>query len=112
MLRLLPVRRAALPLVALPLRVNSLSVAPSTARLLATISDDNNTGDARKTNNSVAEQIINDCFKSRSSVQELNDKCNGPLEKNGLKNTVLPFVFLLGNHSSGKSSFINYVCGR
>jgi GTPase SAR1 family protein len=25
---------------------------------------------------------------------------------------VLPFVFLLGNHSSGKSSFVNYVCGR
>jgi GTPase Era involved in 16S rRNA processing len=24
----------------------------------------------------------------------------------------LPFVFLLGNHSSGKSSFINYVCQR
>ena len=25
---------------------------------------------------------------------------------------MLPFVFLLGNHSSGKSSFINYVCQR
>jgi len=25
---------------------------------------------------------------------------------------LLPFVFLLGNHSSGKSSFINYVCKR
>jgi hypothetical protein len=24
----------------------------------------------------------------------------------------LPFVFLVGNHSSGKSSFINYVLGR
>lgn len=24
----------------------------------------------------------------------------------------MPFVFLLGNHSSGKSSFINYVCQR
>lgn len=27
-------------------------------------------------------------------------------------NTLLPFVLLLGNHSSGKSSFINYVMGR
>jgi GTPase SAR1 family protein len=24
----------------------------------------------------------------------------------------LPFVLLVGNHSSGKSSFINYVLGR
>jgi ribosome biogenesis GTPase A len=27
-------------------------------------------------------------------------------------NTLLPFVFLVGNHSSGKSSFINYIMGR
>jgi GTPase Era involved in 16S rRNA processing len=25
---------------------------------------------------------------------------------------MLPFVFLLGNHSSGKSSFVNYICQR
>jgi hypothetical protein len=34
------------------------------------------------------------------------------LEKSSQKNTVLPFVFLLGNHSSGKSSFVNYICDR
>lgn len=28
------------------------------------------------------------------------------------RGTALPFVLLLGNHSSGKSSFINYVLGR
>lgn len=39
-------------------------------------------------------------------------KFKGPLEKSSQKNTVLPFVFLLGNHSSGKSSFINYLCQR
>lgn len=27
-------------------------------------------------------------------------------------NTQFPFVLLLGNHSSGKSSFINYLMGR
>jgi ribosome biogenesis GTPase A len=27
-------------------------------------------------------------------------------------NTLHPFVLLLGNHSSGKSSFINYLLGR
>jgi uncharacterized membrane protein YgcG len=34
------------------------------------------------------------------------------LEKCSDKAPLLPFVFLLGNHSSGKSSFINYVCKR
>lgn len=42
----------------------------------------------------------------------MQQKFKGPLEKNSQKNTILPFVFLLGNHSSGKSSFINYVCQR
>jgi hypothetical protein len=42
----------------------------------------------------------------------MNDKVKGPLDKISQKGTVLPFVFLLGNHSSGKSSFVNYVSGR
>eukprot|EP01032_Pedospumella_encystans_P031433 gene31433-35484_t len=58
------------------------------------------------------ESIIDECLGLRASVQVLNDKFKGPLEKTSQKNTVLPFVFLLGNHSSGKSSFINYVCQR
>eukprot|EP00512_Aurantiochytrium_limacinum_P012957 CAMPEP_0171580092 /NCGR_PEP_ID=MMETSP0961-20121227/8849_1 /TAXON_ID=87120 /ORGANISM="Aurantiochytrium limacinum, Strain ATCCMYA-1381" /LENGTH=538 /DNA_ID=CAMNT_0012136737 /DNA_START=39 /DNA_END=1655 /DNA_ORIENTATION=- len=41
----------------------------------------------------------------------LNDQFNGPLETN-MARTPLPFVFLLGNHSSGKSSFINHVLER
>jgi len=49
-------------------------------------------------------------------------KLRGPLEQQQQgpdgadtligNNTLLPFVFLVGNHSSGKSSFINYVMGR
>ena len=42
----------------------------------------------------------------------LNGRIRGPLEKNSDKTTSLPFVYLVGNHSSGKSSFINYVLGR
>ena len=61
---------------------------------------------------SLPEKIIDECLKLRTSVQTLNDKYKGPLEKAAQKNTILPFVFLLGNHSSGKSSFINYVCHR
>eukprot|EP00600_Ochromonadales_sp_CCMP1393_P000817 CAMPEP_0174983848 /NCGR_PEP_ID=MMETSP0004_2-20121128/17382_1 /TAXON_ID=420556 /ORGANISM="Ochromonas sp., Strain CCMP1393" /LENGTH=514 /DNA_ID=CAMNT_0016236167 /DNA_START=214 /DNA_END=1758 /DNA_ORIENTATION=+ len=56
--------------------------------------------------------IIEECQALRSSIQSINDKFRGPLEKTSQKNTVLPFVFLLGNHSSGKSSFINYVLQR
>lgn len=59
-----------------------------------------------------ATDIIQACYTIRDGVQELNDKFKGPLEKKNAKNTLLPFVFLLGNHSSGKSSFINYVLNR
>lgn len=38
----------------------------------------------------------------------LNTQTLGPLSKS-YKPTPLPFVFLLGNHSSGKSSFINFL---
>ena len=61
---------------------------------------------------SLPEKILDECLKVRMSVQNINDRVKGPLEKSAQKNTVLPFVFLLGNHSSGKSSFINYVCQR
>ena len=43
----------------------------------------------------------------------LNARLLGPLERSSSSEAVpLPFVLLLGNHSSGKSSFINYVLGR
>jgi len=61
---------------------------------------------------SLPEKIISDCLALRQSVQPTNDRLKGPLEKSAQRNTILPFVFLLGNHSSGKSSFINYVCQR
>ena len=56
--------------------------------------------------------IIQSCYELRKSIQDLNDKYKGPLEEKNAKNTLFPFVFLLGNHSSGKSSFINYVLGK
>lgn len=56
--------------------------------------------------------IIQACYDLRSSIQGLNDKFKGPLDQKNAKNTMFPFVFLLGNHSSGKSSFINYLLGK
>ena len=66
----------------------------------------------RSSVNSEAKAIIEECLRLRTSVQTLNDKSKGPLDKSTQKNTILPFVFLLGNHSSGKSSFVNYISGR
>jgi len=49
----------------------------------------------------------------QSVLLPLNSKFNGPLEDSAdSKLTPMPFVFLLGNHSSGKSSFVNHVLER
>ena len=45
-------------------------------------------------------------------VHTFLDQLRGPLAKNSDRGTALPFVFLVGNHSSGKSSFVNYIMGR
>ena len=42
----------------------------------------------------------------------LNDRVLGPLEKDSEGTTLRPFVFMLGNHSSGKSTFINHLLRR
>lgn len=42
----------------------------------------------------------------------LNPQFSGPLPSLADRGTALPFVLLVGNHSSGKSSFINYVLER
>lgn len=64
----------------------------------------------------VQAEIMERCNELHASfIQPLNDNVHGPLEKlntGGYQSTKMPFVFVLGNHSSGKSSFINYVLGR
>ncbi|KAL7532666.1 hypothetical protein ACHAXR_004775, partial [Thalassiosira sp. AJA248-18] len=61
---------------------------------------------------SIQQSILTQCSSLHSSIMPLNSHLNGPLAKNSDRGTSLPFVFLVGNHSSGKSSFINYVLGR
>ena len=61
---------------------------------------------------SIQQTILSQCSSLHSSVMPLNSNLRGPLAKNSDRGTSLPFVFLVGNHSSGKSSFINYVLGR
>ena len=60
----------------------------------------------------VHQSIISQVTELHSSIMPLNTSLRGPLAKNSDRGTSLPFVFLVGNHSSGKSSFINYVLGR
>jgi len=60
----------------------------------------------------IQKTVLSTCAKLHASVMPLNSSLAGPLEQNSDKTTALPFVLLVGNHSSGKSSFINHVLGR
>ena len=51
-------------------------------------------------------------MKHYDTLVPMNERLAGPLSNSIDDLTPLPTVFLLGNHSSGKSSFINYVLGR
>lgn len=61
---------------------------------------------------SIQQSILSQCSALHSSIMPLNSTLRGPLTKGSDRGTSLPFVLLVGNHSSGKSSFINYVLGR
>jgi GTPase SAR1 family protein len=60
----------------------------------------------------VNRRVITECERLRKSIQIISDKNHGPLDKCDIKSTLFPFVLLLGNHSSGKSSFVNYLMDR
>jgi hypothetical protein len=57
-------------------------------------------------------EVLDKCEALHSSIMPLNERIRGPLAKNSNQGTALPMVFLVGNHSSGKSSFVNYILGR
>ena len=78
----------------------------------ATPNNSQDSDNDRNPSPSVQQSILNQCSELHSSIMPLNSSIQGPLAKNSDKGTSLPFVFLVGNHSSGKSSFINYVLGR
>lgn len=45
-------------------------------------------------------------------VLPANARTMGPMDQSATQITPMPMVFVLGNHSSGKSSFLNYIIGR
>jgi hypothetical protein len=61
---------------------------------------------------SPANAIVEECIRLRKNIQPISEKYHGLLDKSTVNNTKYPFVLLLGNHSSGKSSFINYLLNR
>mmetsp|Transcript_13428 Transcript_13428/g.22405 ORF Transcript_13428/g.22405 Transcript_13428/m.22405 type:complete len:859 (-) Transcript_13428:99-2675(-) len=56
--------------------------------------------------------IIEECRRLRRNLIPISTKYAGMLDETKSKNTLYPFVLLLGNHSSGKSSFINHLLKR
>jgi ribosome biogenesis GTPase A len=56
--------------------------------------------------------VLEECKRLRSVLLPISKRYYGPLEKIYISNTLYPFVLLLGNHSSGKSSFVNFICHR
>ena len=91
---------------------NSWNWTQSSASTKPNENEDTSSDDPDTIAPSVQNQIMETCADLHASIMPLNAKLIGPLAKNSDKGTSLPFVFLVGNHSSGKSSFINYVLGR
>ena len=69
-----------------------------------------NGGERKQGEFDTPEKILEECSQLYDSISVLNDKLGGmaipPATDTG---TSLPFCLLVGNHSSGKSSFINYL---
>ena len=62
-------------------------------------------------NSTSGQLLVDECRRLRRSVENIAKKYNGyALDEDN--NTQHPIVLLLGNHSSGKSSFINYLVKR
>mmetsp|Transcript_26005 Transcript_26005/g.57285 ORF Transcript_26005/g.57285 Transcript_26005/m.57285 type:complete len:522 (+) Transcript_26005:131-1696(+) len=74
----------------------------------------NNSGDLSKSDDSKMspDEILNQCSGIYDSLSGLNDKLGGMAIPKSSPHTSLPFCLLVGNHSSGKSSFINYILQR
>mmetsp|Transcript_7334 Transcript_7334/g.8518 ORF Transcript_7334/g.8518 Transcript_7334/m.8518 type:complete len:284 (+) Transcript_7334:148-999(+) len=75
----------------------------------------NRSDDAAKENNVSyinPDKILNQCSQLYDSLSNLNEKLGGVAIPMSSPHTSLPFCLLVGNHSSGKSSFINYILQR
>lgn len=66
-----------------------------------------------KTTSYSPEEILEECSGLYDSLTSVNERLGGvAIPKSSHLHTSMPFCLLVGNHSSGKSSFINYVLQR
>lgn len=71
------------------------------------------TNSASKTSGNIRpDEILNQCSELYDTITDLNEKLGGVAIPTSSPHTSLPFCLLVGNHSSGKSSFINYILQR
>eukprot|EP00526_Cylindrotheca_closterium_P008989 CAMPEP_0113622958 /NCGR_PEP_ID=MMETSP0017_2-20120614/11790_1 /TAXON_ID=2856 /ORGANISM="Cylindrotheca closterium" /LENGTH=513 /DNA_ID=CAMNT_0000532853 /DNA_START=58 /DNA_END=1599 /DNA_ORIENTATION=- /assembly_acc=CAM_ASM_000147 len=62
---------------------------------------------------SESQEVLEQCSRLYDSLTSVNDRLGGvAISSPTDRGTKLPYVLLVGNHSSGKSSFINYVLQR
>lgn len=109
-----PVRTALAGPVARMCVFKRLGVVPADAGLArpffsASKSDSSSSATQPLTTSDVA-RLVEDLHSGQ--LAPLNARLLGPLEKSAHELIRKPMVFVLGNHSSGKSTFVNYVCGR
>mmetsp|Transcript_14787 Transcript_14787/g.20972 ORF Transcript_14787/g.20972 Transcript_14787/m.20972 type:complete len:581 (+) Transcript_14787:216-1958(+) len=83
-----------------------------TPSLISNSDPASSTATAETAEGKIQREILDKCSELHSSLMPMNEKLRGPLAKHSDRGTSLPFVLLVGNHSSGKSSFVNYVLGR
>ena len=55
---------------------------------------------------------MDECSDLYNSLLPINDRLGAVAIPKSSPHTAMPYVLLVGNHSSGKSSFINYVLQR
>jgi len=61
---------------------------------------------------SCGSNILDECNRIRNVLEPISRKYHGPTDLITVNDTMRPMVLLLGNHSSGKSSFINFILKR
>lgn len=88
------------------------NVVSTISRSFYTATRNNNNSDEDSSPRS-PEAVLRECWNQYDLLTKLNDKVGGTaIPPPSDRGTSLPFCLLVGNHSSGKSSFINYILQR
>ena len=96
-----------------PLSINSaLNSSPPHRTFMNSSTKESSTNNGNDSPSIRPDEIINQCSQLYDSLSKLNEKLGSVAIPTSSPHTSLPFCLLVGNHSSGKSSFINYMLQR